>query len=163
MPSEPCTPFTAKACGYLKMFRSSDFAPLQQLLQFSFADPLSQQELLAMIQPEFDFADPASFAPHLLADPLPTTPPKQILVQESIDDAQVPNIATRVLARTIGVPGLDLEQMQRHALHIAPRKRNKVTADGVADATAARVQHDPDLMRLVETDFDEVIAAAERA
>ena len=43
-------------------------------------------------------------------DPLPQTPAKHILVQESINDAQVPNVATRVLVRALGLPGMDLEQ-----------------------------------------------------
>src|SRR5262249_61405547 len=35
-------------------------------------------------------------------------PAKRILVMESINDAQVPNIATRVLVRSMGLTGLDL-------------------------------------------------------
>ena len=89
--------------------RSTDFANLQQILDVEYADPLDQQLLLALLQPEWDFTDPAGFAPHLLASPLPNTPVKQILVQEAIHDAQVTNVATRVLARTMGLPGVDLE------------------------------------------------------
>ena len=89
--------------------RSTDFANLQQILDIEWADPLDQQVLLAIIQPEWDFTDPASFASHLIAAPLPNTPAKTILVQEAIHDAQVSNVATRVLVRTIGLPGMDLE------------------------------------------------------
>ena len=89
--------------------RSTDFANLQQILDIEWADPLDQQILLAIIQPEWDFTDPASFATHLITSPLPNTPAKQILVQEAINDAQVSNLSTRVLARTIGLPGIDLE------------------------------------------------------
>ena len=92
------------------MYRSADFDVVQQFLQIILPDPYDQQILLAMTQPDFDFTDPASFAPHLLGTPLPNTPVKQILVQEAINDAEVPNIATRVLVRTIGLPGLDLVQ-----------------------------------------------------
>lgn len=90
--------------------RSYDFSALQAILNVEIPDPLDQQDLLALIQPEFDFTDPAGFAPHLLADPLEASPAKHILVQEAINDAQVTNLATRVLARDIGLPGLDLEQ-----------------------------------------------------
>jgi hypothetical protein len=90
--------------------RSTDFNNLQSILDVELPDPLDQQLLLATLQVEFDYTDPASFAQHLLASPLPNTPVKQILVQESIHDAQVTNIATRVLARTMGLPGIDLEQ-----------------------------------------------------
>ncbi len=94
----------------LLMFRSGDFAALQTILTSALPDPLDQEVLLAMLQPEFDFSDPASFAPHLLRDPLPDAAVKKLLVQESINDAEVTNIATRVLVRTIGLPGMDLEQ-----------------------------------------------------
>jgi hypothetical protein len=89
--------------------RSSDFTPLQQILDIVIPDPLDQQILLSLLQPEFDFTDPASYAAHLIASPLPNTPAKQILVQEAINDAQVTNVATRVLVRAIGLPGIDLE------------------------------------------------------
>ncbi len=92
------------------MFRSFEFDDFKALFDDFVPDRLDQQLVLALVQPEMDSTDPASFAPHLIASPLPSTPGKQILVQEAIDDAQVPNIATRVLARTIGLPGLDLEQ-----------------------------------------------------
>ena len=74
-------------------------------------DPLDQQILIGMLQVEFDTSDPCNFAPHVLADPLPgAAANKQILAQEGIGDAQVTNVSTRVLARTLGVPGLDLAQ-----------------------------------------------------
>ena len=66
--------------------------------------------MIAASQSEWDYTDPASFAPHLLRDPLPGSSAKRILVQESIGDSQVPNLATRILARAMGLPGLDLEQ-----------------------------------------------------
>ncbi len=89
--------------------RSSDFTPLQQILDIVIPDPLDQQILLVLLQPEFDFTDPAGYAAHMIGSPLPSTPAKQILVQEAIDDAQVTNVATRVLVRAIGLPGIDLE------------------------------------------------------
>ena len=90
------------------MFRSFEFDDFLQLFQILMPDPLDQELVLAMLQSELDTTDPASFAPHLIHDPLPNTPAKQILVQEALGDAQVPNIATRVLVRTIGLAGLDL-------------------------------------------------------
>ena len=90
--------------------RSTDFMDLQSILDVVYPDPLDQQVLLALIQPEFDFTDPAGFAPHLLRNPLPASPPKLILVQEAIHDAQVTNLATRVLVRAIGLSGIDLEE-----------------------------------------------------
>jgi hypothetical protein len=94
----------------LMMLRSHDFAALQPLLGSVYTDALDQQVLVTALQSEWDQTDPASFATHLVADPLPSVPLKHILVQEAIGDAQVPNLATRVLVRTLGLPGLDLEQ-----------------------------------------------------
>jgi hypothetical protein len=88
----------------LLMFRSFDFSQLLALLNVNLPDPLDQQILVALFQPEFDFTDPAGFASHVDL----TT--KQLLLQEGIGDAQVTNLATRVLARELGVAGLDLEQ-----------------------------------------------------
>jgi hypothetical protein len=90
--------------------RSTDFVSLQQLLDIEIPDKVDQQNLLALIQPEWDYTDPLGFAPHLLATPLASTPVKQILAQEAINDAEVTNLSTRVLVRTIGLPGMDLEQ-----------------------------------------------------
>jgi hypothetical protein len=94
----------------LMMYRSSDFNRLYPLLNLVYPDPLDRQQLIAASQSEWDYTDPASFAPHLLADPLPGAPAKRILVQESIGDSQVSNLATRILARTMGLTGLNLEQ-----------------------------------------------------
>jgi hypothetical protein len=94
----------------LLMYRSADFNQLKTLLDLTMPDPLDQQLAIASLQSEFDYTDPATFAPHVVHDPLPGVPAKQVLLQMSIGDAQVSNVATEVLARTIGVPGLDLEQ-----------------------------------------------------
>jgi hypothetical protein len=92
----------------LMIDRSTDFAELEPIIDIALPDPVNQQHLMGLLQSEWDYADPISYAPHLLRDPLPGSFTKQILVQESVGDAQVPNIATRTLARTIGLPGLDL-------------------------------------------------------
>jgi hypothetical protein len=91
----------------LLIFRSTDFNALKPLLASAFPDPLDQQVGIASMQSEWDYSDPATFAPHLLANPLPGTPAKKILVQESLGDAEVANVATRVLARTMGLTALN--------------------------------------------------------
>jgi hypothetical protein len=94
----------------LLIFRSTDFKQLRPLLTSALPDSLDEQVAIMMTQPEWDYTDPATFATHLIADPLPGVPAKKILVQESIGDAQVANLATRVLVRTMGLSGFDLEQ-----------------------------------------------------
>ncbi len=92
----------------LLIYRSTDFAPIQPIITAAIPDPVNVQTVIALIQSEWDYTDPATYAPHLLHDPLPGVFTKRILMQESIGDAQVTNVATRVLARTMGIPGLDL-------------------------------------------------------
>jgi hypothetical protein len=94
----------------LLIFRSTDFKSLRPLLTSALPDVLDEQVAIMMTQSEWDYTDPATFAPHLIGSPLPGVPAKKLLVQESIGDAQVSNLATRVLVRTIGLDGIDLEQ-----------------------------------------------------
>jgi hypothetical protein len=94
----------------LMIFRSSQFNPLYPLLDVIIPDPLDRQVLVTASQTEWDHSDPASFAPHLILDPLPGVPPKRVILQESIGDSQVPNMSTRLLARAIGLQGLGLVQ-----------------------------------------------------
>ena len=68
--------------------------------------------MLALTQSYFDFSDPIAYAAHSLRDTFsdPDTgmplPPRHVLQQESHGDAEVPNLATRVLVRTMGLPQL---------------------------------------------------------
>jgi pimeloyl-ACP methyl ester carboxylesterase len=88
--------------------RSCDFDTFFVLLYSALRDGVDRQVALAVSQSEWDHADAMTFAPHLLKSPLPGVPAKHILVQESLGDAQVANVATRILARTIGLTSLDL-------------------------------------------------------
>jgi len=94
----------------LMMLRSHDFQGLKTFLDSVYPDFLDQQILIAALQSYWDYTDPITFAPRIVANPLPSTPAKKILVQEAINDAQVPNLATRVLVRALGIPGTNLEQ-----------------------------------------------------
>jgi hypothetical protein len=86
----------------LMMQRSDGFAALRIVFDTVYPDILDQLILISLTQSEWDKTDPISFATEL--------PKKRILLQEAIGDAAVPNLATRVLARTAGLPGLDLSQ-----------------------------------------------------
>ena len=68
-----------------------------------YPDSLDQQLLMALAQMQFDFSDPATVAPYVLASPLPNTPKKQLVMMMGVGDAQVPNIATEMIARTTGI------------------------------------------------------------
>jgi len=56
-----------------------------------------------------------------------------------------------------------IRQLQLRALRILASELDEVGADGVSDAAAARVEHHPGAVLLVEADLDEMVAAAKRA
>lgn len=92
-------------CGFWSMFfwRSSDFYYTRRLMKFFYNDPLEQQVLMALSQLQWDYTDPANYGSHLLRNPLPGSTIKRVLYQEGINDASVPNLTTRAMARTIGL------------------------------------------------------------
>lgn len=94
----------------LMLYRSADLGRFGGLLALVMPDTLDRQIAVAFTQSEWDHTDSISFAPHLLRDPLPGVPLKRILVQESLGDAQVPNVSTRVLARTMELPAFGLTE-----------------------------------------------------
>lgn len=91
--------------------RSTHFRLFQQVISAAYPDLVSQQLLLALSQGLWDPSDPISFARRSVGSPLPgpdgrPLPPKRILLQESRGDCQVPNLATRTVARTMGLTQL---------------------------------------------------------
>lgn len=91
----------------LMMSRSSNFQVLYSVMKVFYKNPIERQLLIAFAQVYFDIVDPLTFAPYLIRKPERFgVPKKQVIIQESIGDAQVPNVSTRVWARTMGVPAL---------------------------------------------------------
>lgn len=87
--------------------RSSNFSALSTMLRTFHANPVERQVIMALVQVHFDIVDPLTYAPYVLSDPKRFgVPPKKLLIQEGIGDAQVPNIATRLWARTMGLVGV---------------------------------------------------------
>ena len=92
----------------LMMWRSANFEKLAPLLSASYADPLARQLLIALSQPLWDSSDPATYAPYIVKAPLPGSGgAKQVLYQEGLGDGQVPNLATRMIVRSMGIPLLN--------------------------------------------------------
>ena len=54
-------------------------------------------------------------------------------------------------------------ELDHPAFHVAPSQLDEVMPGGVADAKTARVQHHPHPAGFVETDLDEMVAAAQGA
>jgi len=62
--------------------------------------------MMGLMQMGFDYTDPINVAPGFFADPIPGTPPKQVLMHMSVGDVAVSNLGTMQQARTLGVPVL---------------------------------------------------------
>lgn len=87
------------------MPRSLNFGPFGLLLGTVFSDPLMVQSYIAMMQRPLDRIDPVSYAPNVLASPLPGAPAdRRVLVQTGLGDPQVPNVAAFLHARALGLP-----------------------------------------------------------
>lgn len=63
---------------------------------------IDQQLGFALMQMLWDRAEANGYAHHLTDDPLPGTPPHQVMLQVAFADHQVTNVAAEVNARTIG-------------------------------------------------------------
>jgi hypothetical protein len=100
-------------CGFWSMFfwRSSDFHAWRHALDITYPGTLERQKLMSLSQLLWDYTDPANYGSHLLRNALPGSGLKKVLYQEGINDASVPNVTTRAMARTIGLkrlgPGIE--------------------------------------------------------
>ncbi|MBM4358826.1 MAG: hypothetical protein FJ096_12045 [Deltaproteobacteria bacterium] len=99
----------------LMMFRARPFLGFLAFVQLGMPDPLDQQKFAAFAQLEMDRIDPLTYAPHVLAEPLPgSIDARQVLLQIGIGDVAVPNLASHLHARALGVK------------HLTPAPRNIV-------------------------------------
>ena len=90
------------------IWRSSGFRAFVDGLTAAYPDPLDRQVLIALSQSLWDVTDPATYASHVLRDPLPGVRSKRLLLHEGIGDAQVSNLVTRALVRSMGLSLLGL-------------------------------------------------------
>jgi len=87
----------------LMVWRSTAFSAINQIWAAHMPDPLEREFLFSIYQSAFDASDPAIYAEAIRSAPLPGNGPRQLLLVESIGDAQVPNVATEMMARTYGM------------------------------------------------------------
>ena len=90
----------------LMIQRSSNFAVLAMSLKRRYPKALDRAILVSLSQHLWDYTDPITWGRHAISDPLPGYSKKRIILQESRHDDQVPNISTRVVARTLGLTAL---------------------------------------------------------
>ena len=83
--------------------RSIAWSALRAAAQGSYTDPLEYQLLIALLGMRFEPYDPITTAPRVVMDPIPGTPPKQILMYEAIGDCLVNNYSTETVVRTMGL------------------------------------------------------------
>jgi hypothetical protein len=88
----------------LLLRRSVDFDIYSAILQPSYPDILDQTILLSLYQMLWDRGENNGYANHLVSDPLPNTPAKNVLLQVAFGDHQVTHTSAEILARTAGIP-----------------------------------------------------------
>ncbi|HYO65745.1 MAG TPA: hypothetical protein VEU33_06650, partial [Archangium sp.] len=88
----------------LIMFRARPFSPFLSSISQVLPDALDQQKFAALTQTGFDRIDPITYAPHVLADTYAGGPAsRRVLMQYGLGDVSVPNVATEVHARALGL------------------------------------------------------------
>lgn len=97
--------FGVPGSSWATMFtRSIVFPPVKTLLEPHYPDPLAFMIAFSIFQGRFDYSDPVNVSQLMFKRPLPDAPKDRLVVlQEAIGDSQVPNMATEMLARSMGV------------------------------------------------------------
>jgi hypothetical protein len=87
------------------LHRSIDFNPYLALSRTAYPDRLDEQLTIALIQQLWDRAEPQGYMNHLVSGDLSSPPvPHKILIHMSTCDSQVSNLATEIMARSLGIP-----------------------------------------------------------
>jgi hypothetical protein len=84
--------------------RSNAWNALQAPAHSAYVDQSYYQILVSLLTMAFEPYDPITSAPHVINDPMPDTPAKQIFMYETLGDCLVSNISSETLARTMGLP-----------------------------------------------------------
>jgi len=83
--------------------RSTAWTALQGTAESSYDDQYAYQALISLLGMRMEPVDPVTTATHVLSDPLPDTPVKQVDMYEAIGDCLVTNLSTEMMARTMGI------------------------------------------------------------
>ncbi len=84
--------------------RSVFWPPLRITMKGAYPEPWDYQQNVALMGMLFEKVDPVTTAHRVIADPLPDTPAKQLLLYMAIGDALVTNSASDTLARVLDLP-----------------------------------------------------------
>ncbi len=88
------------------VFRAEAFNALLELISRHFKRTIEQYAWAAGTQRIFDRIDPGHYARYILREPLEGASPRRVLMQMGIGDVAVPNFATYLHARSIGLPAV---------------------------------------------------------
>ncbi len=103
------------------MFRARPFYAFLAVLRSYIQSPLDLQKLATLSQSTFDRFDPITFAPRVLATPLPgARPDRRMLFQVGRGDTQVPNLAAELYTRALGMPQIGPTAREVPAVPLAP-------------------------------------------
>ena len=84
--------------------RSVDFATYEAIFVPAYPSALDRELLLSVIQMMWDRTEGSGYVRHVVADPLPGTPAKTVLMHVAFGDWQVSELTAMIAARTMGVP-----------------------------------------------------------
>ena len=84
--------------------RSVFWPPLRITMKGAYPEPWDYQQNVALMGMLFEKVDPVTTAHRVIANPLPGTPPKQLLLYMALGDALVTQTASDTLARSLDLP-----------------------------------------------------------
>ncbi|MCO4772486.1 MAG: hypothetical protein KDA24_20805 [Deltaproteobacteria bacterium] len=84
--------------------RSSNFPDYELIFLPWYARRLDQQVMLSVIMSIWDKSEPSGFTHRVTQNPLPGTQAKRVLHTAAVNDSQVPNLSSDIMARTMGIP-----------------------------------------------------------
>jgi len=106
-PDIPKAAFLVGGISYpLMIGRSVDFYEYEVIFRTWYPERIDREILMNMMSTLWDGAEAATWMPHLVSNPLPGVEAKQVLYQVARLDSQVPNIASELAVRTMGIPQL---------------------------------------------------------
>jgi hypothetical protein len=98
--------------------RSQAWSLLQGPAESSYPDFYEAQNLIALLGMRMEPVDPVTTATHVLADPLPNTPVKQLDLYETLGDCLVTNLSTETMARTMKLKAIGPSLKQPWGLEV---------------------------------------------
>ena len=84
--------------------RSVDFDDYEAVMEPAYPSTLDRMLIISILQMLWDRGEGAGYVHHVVDDPLPGTPVKDVLLHVAYGDHQVSEISALVQARTLGIP-----------------------------------------------------------